>query len=395
MNTEQTAQQLELAAQIIRTGHPWERELSIGEWSKTDSSPVTMISGGLKIRLTLATPPDGRPCHNPDNLTAEQVGAGWRLTVSDEIATNKEYWHKTERRWYSSSFYDETVTYRLPITVPWPEPQPDPYAELKKAHAEGKVIQFRFRDSEPFRDIGPDEQFGGPSWKYPVKNYRIKPTPTFQLPTPPPGMQWHRTDGWEESDLPQGCRPLVLEECEGEGDEDWSNQGNQWMKCYEPFVPALPHHQRTRTRRPLAFTHAGKTWTWHRPGGPMPCAGLALVTTLLEDGEIGGTGIRASKYDWGARNDGEQIIGWRYVDKKKTVPQDSAFFLPSTAIRFPKGSDHWSVVATLDSHGLIVEEKLYSFQELFDLKAMANRSIPLTGKWNPDAWEPCHKEIDA
>lgn len=187
MNTEQTTQQLELAAQIIRTGHPWERELSTGEWSKTDSSPVTMISGGLKIRLALATPPDNRQLHNPDNLTAEQVGAGYRLMLPEEVDGRHEgkcqVWSGLGA-WSSSEAEGTHVrySYRLPITVPWPEPQPDPYAELKKAHAEGKVIQWH--DGIEWIDhILP--HYNNPIWMHPVKDYRIKPeTSPFQLPPP-------------------------------------------------------------------------------------------------------------------------------------------------------------------------------------------------------------------
>ena len=213
----------------------------------------------------------------------------------------------------------------------------------------------------------------------------------FQLPPPPPGMQWHRTDGWEEGDLPQGMRPLALSEAQQKGDEFRGSRGWREISDVAAGDVTCSGCSHRRTRRPLTFTHAGKTWTWHRPGDPMPCDGEARVHVLFFDDLADDPPVSAKEVEWD-RAGVCDIIGWRYADEKKTVPQDSTFFFPSTAIRFPKGSDHWSVVATLASHGLIVEEKLYSFQELFDLKAMANRSIPLTGKWNPDAWEPCSKE---
>jgi uncharacterized protein YodC (DUF2158 family) len=56
------------------------------------------------------------------------------------------------------------------------EPQ-DPYAELKKAHAEGKVIEFNPGDSHGWR-------IQRLNWTAPVKCYRIKPEPT-----PEPGVK--------------------------------------------------------------------------------------------------------------------------------------------------------------------------------------------------------------
>ena len=152
MTTEQTAQQLELAAQILRTGHPFEvRHATSDQWHYSlGVNPAQAVLQDWHIRPILVTPPDGRPLHNPDNLTAEQVELGWRLTIANETPTLKEYWHKTERRWFKAIFNDETVTYRTPLSVPWPSPQPDPYADEKKTDDETiqdlsdqEIIQFR------------------------------------------------------------------------------------------------------------------------------------------------------------------------------------------------------------------------------------------------------------
>ena len=78
-------------------------------------------------QLELATPPDNRPLHNPDKLTAEQVGVGYRLTLPEEWNPTQEYWHST-KQWKKSSHYSSLDTFRLPLSVPWPEPV-DPYAE--------------------------------------------------------------------------------------------------------------------------------------------------------------------------------------------------------------------------------------------------------------------------
>jgi uncharacterized protein YodC (DUF2158 family) len=70
---------------------------------------------------------------------------------------------------------------------------------------------------------------------------------------------------------------------------------------------------------PATFEAHGKTWTRHTPGDPMPCDGGRTVVALLEDHDIGGT-IRAGRFDWGKRDDGEQIIGWRYADEATPEP---------------------------------------------------------------------------
>ena len=103
----------------------------------------------------LATPPDNRPLHNPDNLTAEQVGVGYRLALRGEPTNlqieQQEYWRGGAWLWLKSGkvfthIFDEAqntrCTYRLPLSVPWPSAPVDPYAELKAAHAAGKVIQI-------------------------------------------------------------------------------------------------------------------------------------------------------------------------------------------------------------------------------------------------------------
>ena len=51
----------------------------------------------------------------------------------------------------------------------------DPYAELKKAHSEGKVIQFNY--GQAIADWCDMERM--PTWVDPVKRYRVKPSPVM------------------------------------------------------------------------------------------------------------------------------------------------------------------------------------------------------------------------
>ncbi len=103
-------------------------------------------------------------------------------------------------------------------------------------------------------------------------------TPPFQLPPPPPGMRWHREDGWKAEDVPPGS---VL-----------------------------------------------------RGAGEVESQGWCVITSCSE------TGIRI----------------WRQSE----------------------------------SNGLEI-----TWQRLCESASEINRSIPLTGKWNANAWEPCSKEVQA
>lgn len=218
----------------------------------------------------------------------------------------------------------------------------------------------------------------------------------FQLPPPPPGIQWHRTDMWQEGDLPEGWRPLVAGEYPTKEDEciakpfesEW-RASNNWMDGSS--ASEVCHY---RTRRPLTFTHEGKTWTWHRPGDPMPCDGGREVVTLLEDLDIGGT-IRAGRFDWGQRDDGEQIIGWRYANEKTTVPLGPEDVPPCCAFRRKDEPMDYIAPTSVYVGGIYGHDEIVFRHTWEYLKEhyQINRSIPLTGKWNPDAWEPCSKEV--
>lgn len=396
MDKTQQAAQLRLAADILETGHPWHLYRSGLLYDATPVfTPISYLARvngprGYEIRLVLATPPDGRSLHNPDNLTAEQVGAGWRLTLKGEKPHEKaEMWFSNGNKWCGPgrfSRYSNRCTYRVPFSVPWPEPA-DPYADLKKAHAEGKVIE----GYQATRDVW--EECPLPAWTAPVNHYRIKPdTSTFQLPPPPPGMQWHRTDGWQEGDLPEGWRPLALGELVIEGDE--VRIGGKWMKDRADVKSRLhSQHCRTRTGRPLTFTHECKTWTWHRPGDPMPCDGEMRVACVFVDHDVWDDKLLcAHEVNWGDDAGQGCIIGWRYADEKKTVPLGPEDVKPFTVIR-RKGEAqtwHWRTVSYVDAVKVTCGNRVYGWDELAS-SYERNESLPLTGKWNPSAWEPCSK----
>lgn len=378
MNTEQQAQQLRLAADIIQTGHPFEYRTALDEWLPAQAGiliqtcPQQFLKEG--IRLVLATPIDGRPLHNPDKLTAEQVGAGWRLCLVGEVLP------KGYERWEAGQWREKThtvgravtqsfATRRVPLSTPWPE--------------------------APETNV----TFNCPPVKYPEIEILQKrfAKPIFTLPPPPPGMKWHREDGWKEGDLPQGYRPLTL----GEKIDKYTkcchiSPHSYWRTC-QGFhdKPALPQTQssrenetasnyRFRTTRPLTFTHAGKEWTWHKPGDPMPCDGDARPMVLLRGGEMSAGSLSAASWDW--NDDGSSaIIGWRYAEPAtKTVPLGPEDVRCGDEILV--GGDAHAVV-TVRRHDITVHgigPLSYDYLQGYKIR-----------RHNSNAWEPCRKEVEA
>ena len=131
-DSEKQAQQLELAAQLLRTGHPWEYKNHQDKWvpqSVTSLEECTL--SGREIRPVLVTPDDGRKLNNPDNLTAEQVGVGYKLTLEEQMDgkchSEGEWWNG--QSWvkpvnYTGWFWPKNDTIRIPLSTPWPEAKP-------------------------------------------------------------------------------------------------------------------------------------------------------------------------------------------------------------------------------------------------------------------------------
>ncbi len=147
MKNETLAAQAQLAADILRTGHPWELMLcpSVGwKLAQESNSPIYQIGNGNEIRLALATPGDGRELVNPNNLTAEEVGAGWRLPLKGEsLPDGFQYFSCGE--WRTATFGRSelcpTESNRLPLSFPWPEaPKVDPKPVMVPLSAEDVPI---------------------------------------------------------------------------------------------------------------------------------------------------------------------------------------------------------------------------------------------------------------
>jgi len=120
---------------------------------------------------------------------------------------------------------------------------PDPYAELKAAHAEGKVIQCQMEGINVWQDVSDVSRIS-----HPVNRYRIKP---WTLPTPPEGREWHRGD-WTENMLPAGWRPLLRGEVPVIGTDSFMFNG-RWIveDAGHVHLPMRDSDTHQRTRRPL------------------------------------------------------------------------------------------------------------------------------------------------
>ena len=141
----------------------------------------------------------------------------------------------------------------------------------------------------------------------------------FTLPTPPPGMKWHREDGWTAEMLPPGKRPFFLGETSVKSNHDNPTDqvgGGKWAwGTLAKGEIATVDCKHLRTARPLLFIHSGHEWTWHRAGDPCPCAERRIVQVLLNNGSPNRDPAMPEFWDWeGESPDGVKIIGWRYAD---------------------------------------------------------------------------------
>lgn len=209
MNTdiEKQAQQLELAAQLLRTGHPWEWDAKNGKMRDPDDYHTLgwCIANAYEIRPVLVTPDDGRKLNNPDNLTAEQVGVGYKLTLEEQMDGKCH----SEGEWWNGQSWVKPVNYtgwcrpkndtiRIPLSTPWPEAKP-----------------------------------------------------AWTMPEPPAGKQWHKPGTLPQQDWKDGWRPLLLGEKIMEGDEVWSWGERPWVESLWADKKVTGNYHPFRTKRPL------------------------------------------------------------------------------------------------------------------------------------------------
>ena len=189
--------------------------------------------------------------------------------------------------------------------------KPDPYAELKKAHAEGKVIQGCIR--------GHWIDCPHPTWKYPLDTYRIKPDDS------PAWIEWRGG------------------EC------------------------------------PLKDEEVGE-WEYRLRDG-------SLIPSHLD---VKPSGLSWRHYKYGTDIIAYRVLKWREKKPKfplgpDDVPPGSIFIVPT------RRPSTWHAVAGVYEDCVQMDHGDVPFDELMEDGWQINRSIPLTGKWDPEAWENCEK----
>jgi len=185
--------------------------------------------------------------------------------------------------------------------------QPDPYAELKKAHAEGKKIELF--DGCEWNDAV------SPSWVCTPERYRIKPDEI-------PWIEWHG-----------GECPLKDEEV-----KEWEYKFDSGVHIKEPCE-------------------------------------------------------EPSAYAWGV--DGDRIVAYRVLkwrEPKPKVPLGPEDVLPGSIFIVPtRKPSTWHAVTGVYEDCVQLDHGDFPFDELMEDGWLINRSIPMSGKWNPEAWESCEK----
>lgn len=156
MSQQSPKEAIILAAQILQEGKAWQwrgKNDWNGSYSVDEDTALALLSNiakGHEIRLkpfALHTDPLGRKSHNPSNLTAEQVGEGYRLLLEDELdgrlAGNPglDVWIAPD--WVNSPHLlgqNKSVTFRVPSSTPYP---PHKWSKEQDAFAAGKDVDFR------------------------------------------------------------------------------------------------------------------------------------------------------------------------------------------------------------------------------------------------------------
>ncbi len=233
------------------TGHP----TCSGDWfeANDEADPLVMsYHYGRQIRLkpwSLPPPPEGMQWHR-DDWTEGMIEGGWRPHLLGEVDNGDEecfscgVWVKA---YYGSSA--PTTANDSHRRTKAPLPQPDPYAEIKAAHAAGKVIQHRFPGYLNWNDTSHPEFLRS-------REYRIKPEQKKVPLGPgdvPPGtvlrgageaatpehQGWCMITSssltgiriWRHSDSSQ--TEIKWETLMDAGSEIWRPTDTEWQPCYK------------------------------------------------------------------------------------------------------------------------------------------------------------------
>lgn len=149
------------------------------------------------------------------------------------------------------------------------------------------------------------------------------------------GERWHREDFTRDM-LPDGWRPLLMGEEQQKGDQYYFSGDGTWNDCIffgtrTGRDESAPHR---RTRRPIPEPAPEPEWVQLGPEDVPP------FSVIRKIGEL---------ETW-----------------------------------------HWRLISYVNGLGMTCADRGYPWREVADTHEI-NRSIPLTGKWDPLAWETCRK----
>lgn len=261
----------QVAFEVYNGPLPWSECLTKFKWERVASAVLAAFGGaGLEATIARAEKAEAEfACKNEmwENqmivirrlqLQVEELEAKPQLSILRPIAEAGEvpdgcvrvhgYYHNAESRWTLTTWRHSRDTFCADIRLPAerrPEPQakeedgekavphkPDPYAELKSAHAAGRAIDFRFRPEDPWRTL--DENQGGiPTWKYSPECYRIKPEPQES----PPAAPWQPAVGDVVTLKSGGPKMTVVKTSEAGVKCVWFNEEERLVKSHSEALP--------------------------------------------------------------------------------------------------------------------------------------------------------------
>ncbi len=126
----------------------------------------------------------------------------------------------------------------------------------------------------------------------------------------------------------------------------------------------------------------------------MPCDGEREVQVILDSSRIT-PALKGKDWTWDDSQLPTSIItGWRYAgEKKPKQPLGPEDVPPGSVFRLHDADIGYEVPCEVSQEGVTFADDTGNFAKTWEELRhwQINRSIPMTGKWNPSAWEPCEK----
>jgi len=127
-----------------------------GRWEDCESLAFGLNPEEYRIKpMELLQPPPPLKLHNPNNLTAEQVGEGYRLLCDKEVSGKKQGlksdYFTSWGEWVNGFWHwDSSSTIRVPASVPWPKVEE--YIPLEPKDVDWNMI-FRYKNGDERRIV--------------------------------------------------------------------------------------------------------------------------------------------------------------------------------------------------------------------------------------------------